>query len=355
MPLTFKTIFMKNCCFVWVVLGLATSNLMGQGFPAMTLNGYDTTHFEDLSLEPDSYWNGADQSGGFQSGGLYFFNNYNPEWGSWTGWAYSNRADDTTQGYTNPYSAITAAGYDPVASGGSNYGVGFVPIDWMTSETIPITLKINDTASRKVEGFYVTNSTYAALSMLFGDDYSKKFGGETGDDPDWFLLTVWGYLNGTATDTVVYYLADYRFNDNAQDYIVNTWQWVELASLGKVDSLRFDLSSSDVGMFGMNTPAFFCVDNFYVHPLGVSVQETATSGPLACVAYPNPTTEAFKIFLPNSKPVRVQVFNTEGNLVLSETDYTSNKSIDISDLPTGLYLIRVNLNNRVWEGKIIKR
>ena len=38
--------------------------------------------FEDISLQPDSFWNGDDGSGGFASGDFYFPDNYNADWGS---------------------------------------------------------------------------------------------------------------------------------------------------------------------------------------------------------------------------------------------------------------------------------
>ena len=41
---------------------------------------------------------------------------------------------------------------------------------------------------------------------------------------------------------------------------------MDLGSLGRVDSLMFALESTDVGEWGMNTPAFFCIDNLYVIP-----------------------------------------------------------------------------------------
>ena len=34
---------------------------------------------------------------------------------------------------------------------------------------------------------------YAALAMLQGDAFSKKFGGPDGTDADWFLLTIEGF------------------------------------------------------------------------------------------------------------------------------------------------------------------
>ncbi|MHC4324705.1 MAG: DUF4465 domain-containing protein, partial [Planctomycetota bacterium] len=61
-------------------------------------------------------------------------------------------------------------------------------------------------------------------------------------------------------------LADYRFEDAGEDYIVDTWQYVDLTSLGEVVSLEFALSSSDVGDWGMNTPGSFAVDTIVYEP-----------------------------------------------------------------------------------------
>ncbi|HUT45289.1 MAG TPA: DUF4465 domain-containing protein, partial [Sedimentisphaerales bacterium] len=89
----------------------------------------------------------------------------------------------------------------------------------------------------------------------------KKFGGDSGSDPDFFMLTITGKdIDGTVVGMVDFYLADYRFEDNGEDYIVDTWQYVDLTSLGEVMSLEFALSSSDVGDWGMNTPAYFVID-----------------------------------------------------------------------------------------------
>ncbi len=214
--------------------------------------------FEDLSLDPESYWNGADNSGGFSTGITHFYNDYNADWFSWSGWAYSNISDNTTSGYLNQYSAITGSGFDETSSDGSNYGVGYV----FTSPVVDFL----DSKARKLAGFFVTNSTYAALSMEHGDAFTKKFGGEQGSDPDYFMLMVWGRANGSSTDTIEFYLADYRFEDHTKDYIIKTWQWVDLGSLGKVDSLMFALASTDVEDWGMNTPGYFCMDNLHVIP-----------------------------------------------------------------------------------------
>jgi hypothetical protein len=104
--------------------------------------------------------------------------------------------------------------------------------------------------------------------MLHGDDYAKKFGGETGDDPDWFLLSITGYdADVNPSGTVDFYLADYQFEDNSQDYIIDQWTWVNLSSLGEVTALEFNLSSSDNDpVWGMNTPAYFAMDSVGIVP-----------------------------------------------------------------------------------------
>jgi hypothetical protein len=111
-----------------------------------------------------------------------------------------------------------------------------------------------------VQSVYVTNSTYAALSMRDGDSFSKQFGGDGGDEPDWFKLSVYGTDAGGSLlpQSVEFYLADYRFD---ADYIIDAWTLVDLSSLAGAKRLHFNLSSSDVGEFGMNTPATFAIDD----------------------------------------------------------------------------------------------
>lgn len=204
--------------------------------------------FDDLSLEAESYWNGSEGTGYFVSGPMTFLNSYNSDWNAWNGFSYSNITDNTTLGYTNQYSAIAGSG----AKGSANYAVSYL--------FGPSKITFDQTTS--LFGLYVTNATYAAGAIKNGDEYSKKFGGETGNDPDWFKLTINGWSNDeTLKGSVDYYLADYRFSDNSADYIVNDWQWIDLRELQEVDYLTFELASTDNNDWGMKTPAFFCIDN----------------------------------------------------------------------------------------------
>ena len=205
--------------------------------------------FEDLYLPSETYWNGAENSYGFISESVSFSNNYNAIWNSWDGFAYSNLTDTTITGITGQYNAITGMGY----SDSANYAicsVGYITLPVITFEK-----------SVYIGGLYITNCNYAYYSMLNGDMFSKKFGGFSGNDPDWFKLTITGKdINDVETGTVDFYLADYRFEDNNLDYIINMWQYVNLTSLGVIKTLELNLSSSDTGDWGMNTPAYFALD-----------------------------------------------------------------------------------------------
>jgi hypothetical protein len=222
--------------------------------------------FEDLTLgDSESSWSGnypVDGTGGtgemtaFVSRGVSFGNFSDGDWYFWEGFAYSNMSDTTTPGYGNQYSAYPGTGYN---AGDDIYAVGYAGFS-----TIPTVMFSAETS---VLGAYFTNTTYAALAMRDGDGPAKQFGGVTGDDPDWFVLTITGRdASGAITETVDFELADYRFADNSEDYIVDSWEYVDLSSLGSVVTLEMTLSSSDVGDWGMNTPAYFAMDNLVVVP-----------------------------------------------------------------------------------------
>jgi len=178
---------------------------------------------------------------------------------SWAGVTYSDVNDTTTVGYGNQYAAY-GDGLD--RSGSGVYGIGYVD----SFNTINPTISF--ASATTVNGFYANNTTYAALDMLNGSGFSKKFGGATGNDADWFMMTVEGFDAGSASlGTVDFYLADYRFADNGLDYIIDDWTFVDLSGLGaNVSSVQFSLSSSDNGGFGMNTPSYFAIDEMQAVP-----------------------------------------------------------------------------------------
>lgn len=222
---------------------------------ALNVAAQNVADFEGVLNEAETYWNGADGDTVYQSGGAQFGVYYNTSWDYWaSGFAISNVTDTVATGLDNQYGNVIGSGY----AGSSSYAIG---------TTGSSTYALID-SGLFVSGIYVTNTAYAYGSMKEGDAFAKQFGGQSGDDEDWFLLTIRGYANGTSIDSVAFYLADYRFSDNSKDYIVDQWTWVDLSPVELADSLTFELSSSDVGDWGMNTPAFFAIDNLIASPKG---------------------------------------------------------------------------------------
>jgi hypothetical protein len=241
------------------------------GLLAGTAKAGQVADLEGLVLAPESYWNGSadPDAGGFTSGPAFFNNFYTIDdfsgWAFWGGWAYSNVTDNATPGYANQFSAKPGAGHT-----GDIYGIGFMDTFYGVTPTITFAAPVRPLSAQ------VTNTTYAYFDMLQGSAYSKAFGGADGTDPDWFLLTVTGRdAGGGVTGTVECYLADFRFADGAEDYLLDAWTAMDLAPLGEVTSLEFTLTSSDTGAWGMNTPAYFALDTLTVMP------EPATLGLLA--------------------------------------------------------------------------
>ncbi|HXK26308.1 MAG TPA: DUF4465 domain-containing protein [Myxococcota bacterium] len=227
-----------------------------------------TIDFEDvgagLPIGSDFFYDGHSASPGptdWTSGGATFHNEFTNFGGGccWQGFGYSQTTDTTTAGPANDMSAIAGSG----AGGSATYAVGFTggAAGGGGISTIAFGADVS------LDSVWITNTTWAALSMQQGDAFAKKFGGASGNDPDFFRLTITGRnAQGAAVGSVDFYLADYRFADPALDYIVRDWTRVDLTSLGPVRSLDMSLDSSDVAFGFLNTPAYFALDDLVVVP-----------------------------------------------------------------------------------------
>lgn len=325
---------------------------------SFTVKAQTVSTFENFTLLPGSYWNGSASPLGtsFRSGHAIFPNYFDTAYGGYweSGWAYSDMKDSTTAGPGNIYSSRSADGYNNSA----NYAVG--------QQSAIIELD-SAGAGKVVEGFYVNNGTYPALSMKYGDQFAKKFGDTLGTSchcpqnsyPDWFKLTVRKWYGGTMpNDSVTFYLADYRFGtDTAKDYIVSKWQWVDLTSLGNVDSLQFILSSSDTGAYGMNTPAFFCIDNLTTEdsPLGIQNVEMANT---FCAVYPNPAKDLVNIDLSKitDDNLKLNITDIAGQMIHTENVASPSLiSVDMTGYANGVYFVNITGTHTLINKKLIKQ
>jgi hypothetical protein len=291
--------------------------------------------FEDISLAPNSFYNGSDFKGGFKSGSAYFTNMHDTTFGTyWEGFSVSNTKDDSTTGYLNQYSAITGG-----AKNGDNYGVFYVGGKIILDSTIQ---------NNPISGFFITNSTYTYFDMKNGSQFSKKFGGPTGKDPDYLRVVISAWKNGgmPADTSIKVYLADLTSIDSTKDYILNTWKWVNLGMFGQVDSFAFKMESSDTGTFGINTPRYFCMDNFNLPTVGL----TDITPKITMNIYPNPVNDILYIHC-NENIEEAITFDMKGNKVME----TIGNEISVESLNQGIYVLQVRTIKGLGIQKFIKQ
>ena len=203
-------------------------------------------------------------------------------------------------------------------------------------------------------GMYITNSTFTYRSMQNGDFVAKKFGGVTGNDPDYFKIRFFGWRQGNPiTDTFDFYLADLRDANNANDYIIKDWTYAEFPNTYySADSISYILESSDNGPFGMNTPAYFCIDNIYLNYLR-SVSELTQNS--AIKIYPNPINNKFQISNTSTDPMKFSILNLNGQLVLEDKLIGNNSmKINSENWSKGIYVIKIQQGQNQFYQKIIK-
>ncbi|MCY2974996.1 MAG: DUF4465 domain-containing protein [Planctomycetota bacterium] len=228
--------------------------------------------FEDKTLfsgsvSGGSFYNGNSgtnqpNSNGWMSSGVFFGNTYSDitfPGDYWSGWSYSNVVNPTSASYLNQYAAFPG--------GGSN-GSGGVAAGQMYAISYSDGAFFDLPAGMLLQSVDLANGTYGAIYMRDGNDGlggGYKYGGPLGDKPDYLSVTLNGYDSiggsGTLIGSVTVDLADYRFPDNSQDYVLSNWQNVSLSSIASARSVSLTFSSSDVGPFGINTPTYLALDN----------------------------------------------------------------------------------------------
>ena len=273
---------------------------------------------------------------------VYSFNNSfsTSSYGNyWSGFAYTNTSDITTVS-TDNLSAITGGGYAD--------NIDDVYVTAFLTDANPAVIKFSSDAYCQQLGLYVTNAAYTYHVMKDGNAFAKKFGGVDGSDPDWLKLTAIGCdLSGNEISRTEIYLADFRSDDPEQDYILNEWTWFDLSSLGSVASIRFAMSSSDTGDYGMNTPAYFCLDAVQsVNSASVGIADDGVQSEADAYYIDG------SLYLKNLSDSEVRIVSMTGAIMGA---FVAEGDLDIVpiDLTRGNYIIQAIKNNEVVTFKIV--
>ncbi len=315
--------------YTLVATALVCSNLTAQ----------TVIDFENVVLNPETYDNGYAGASNFSMAGFTFSNIYDAAWGSWNGFSISNVTDNTTAGWGNQYSAFPGSGRNS-----ANYGV-YYPEG-----------TIQGNSSLAIDSFYITNTSFSAISMRDGDAYGKIFGsiyaadgttvdGTNGED----FYRVWVIAEGYSgvKDSVEVYLADFRFANNSQDYIVDSWIKVDLSSFGIYPySISFRIESSDVGAWGINTPTYFAIDDVYKSTI-VGIDENTN---LSIDVYPNPVQDLLTVKGENGV---ITLKDINGKVILTENHF-SVSILNLEELTSGIYFLELINSNGKAVQKIIK-
>lgn len=317
-----------------------------------TTQAQNVVSFDTFTLSANSYY--QDNSGtDFSAGGTTFRYGWSTSWGGWeSGSAYTNINDTVNGTYTNLYGCIPGAAF-----GGNNYA---------TVQSGALVTFSNTTTA--VSGFYITNTTYAWKSIKKGNGFARRFGDTTGtrsgtsiaqgEYPDWFKILVRGYRGGSMlTDSVEFYLADYQAPGTVNDYVVKNWQFVNCIYLGQVDSISFDMKSSDTSGIYMNTPDFFSMDNFTTIST-VGINELSNTSNISL--FPNPTNQ--NVFLNYESnyvsSLNVSIFDISGKELQQHNTQTSQGKnqlkLTTETLEAGIYFIEVADKNSSKKIKFIK-
>ena len=164
---------------------------------------------------------------------------------------------DRAQGdYTRQLSVYNT---DPTAvygghNGSKNFCIHFGYTDFFSFSSSLPDLKFSDGVERVIDHMFVMITTYTAHSLLDGDGFTPAAG-----EDDWFGIVVAGFdSEGNETGTVSMNL----FEPGRK--MIQDWTKVDLSSLGKVASVKFNCAGSMKGSYGLNTPAYFAFDDVAV-------------------------------------------------------------------------------------------
>jgi len=209
--------------------------------------------FEDLKLDSESYWGGNNTNEPFYSGS-FAFDYYHGGSGSYEYWGhftYSNLTSTAFNNMKDQYNSAVGCGVD----GSATYGVAYLD-SYVGATYLTVT---NRAEGDIIPGMWLTNSAWVMKAVKEGDGLSTVPGGFAKDD--YYKVTITGLLNAKTVGTVEFYLADYRAELEQDRYALDTWQWVDLSSLGEVNKLWLRVDGTKQNSFGITTPLYLCLDN----------------------------------------------------------------------------------------------
>lgn len=166
--------------------------------------------------------------------------------------------------YQNQMSVYNTASVDGANSNaghsGNNFGVVYGYKDsynsaWMEQPSFSLLIP------RTLSGLWYCNSSYTYGVMTNGNKFGNiGVAGSMSGTNGYFEVILECYdANGNLLATKTRLLADYR-TGNTKVEPVTTWTYWPINVAG-VKTVKFNFTGSDTGAYGLNTPAYFCIDD----------------------------------------------------------------------------------------------
>lgn len=314
------------------------------------LKSQSVIDFEDLTVPESGFFNGSTLHSGiigstetfeYYSGGGIFKVTYTLEDGYdyWSGTAYSNQTNLSVS--ETPWTNFSAYANYPGGGGAncsSNYGFSYM---WNPGFVPPFsdTIRFNIPVKHEVhpEGIYVANTVWNYHYMNGTDGSGNEY-----SEGDYYKLTFRGLLydgsfNG---NEVEFFLADFT---NGNSYIIDDWTFVDLTELYDAACIEIVFSSSDDW-----TPSYFCFDDLSLDYIG-EINDSEVYEP---VIFPNPTSDFINIS--NVVSSKIIITDISGKHIFNGISETDLFIFEVTNLVSGIYFVRIENKNGIFNEKFIK-
>lgn len=209
---------------------------------------------------------GADGGGFYTDEGVYewtdevtsLHSKLNNAYGSWAYWsggaAVSNYHCDIANGSSNTQLSLPT---ETPAHSGDNFIVtyGYSDGSQFATDSRPV-FDFQDGVARQIKGLWITNNSYFLHSVSFGDGLNQPASDDTFIDVTFEGFDASGISQG---------MVKYRIQDGKK--ALTDWAYVDLSSLGKINTLKinYEFSKDQDNGYGFAAPAYLVIDDIEIY------------------------------------------------------------------------------------------
>lgn len=209
---------------------------------------------------------GADGGGFYTDEGVYewtdevtsLHSKLNNAYGSWAYWsggaAVSNYHCDIANGSSNTQLSLPT---ETPAHSRDNFIVtyGYSDGSQFATDSRPV-FDFQDGVARQVKGLWITNNSYFLHSLTQGDGFNQSATDDTFIDVTFEGFDAAGISQG---------MVKYRIQDGKK--ALTDWAYVDLSSLGKINTLKinYEFSKDQDNGYGFAAPAYLVIDDIEIY------------------------------------------------------------------------------------------